>query len=463
LEFRPGAAAHADPRLLAAIALSAAAQRHEDPFADSLVQDLTAAARGSHAIAVIAALLWMEADTYREWAPGVTRPPGLPRIWQTILALPPENPHVLLELGGSGAFTGHAADAGLLLLRIFVQRLGTTADDKAQAASVLARRYDLHEDAQRLLDSGGAAAKHHDIAFIRAEIAEAALRHGHDEQAARMVLAHALSNLDKGAFYSYMETEVRVALQAGGARQELVQLGDVYMQQAAQAGLSAENRGDWIAAASDCYRRAGQREQAQAAARRGLPGVEAALAKRVCEVDRTACDAGKGPHDLASSANGFGTEPVVALYRAGAVREALDSGFLTGFERFRNASDAGEVRDVQWVVDDHDPTKLDILVHQLAREDNGPMAGALYSSLKQAARAPQRMGYYRESRLAVMAALAGRVEDTRRELVHTAAALDTDAEARDPAVQRWEARGVAADWREALLILSRRARALQGP
>ena len=65
------------------------------------------------------------------------------------------------------------------------------------------------------------------------------------------------------------------------------------------------------------------------------------------------------PTALAIAAQGSGTSPVVALYRTGAIEEALKTRYLTGKDRYLNADRAGEKKDPQWVIDDNWTLYLD--------------------------------------------------------------------------------------------------------
>ena len=47
---------------------------------------------------------------------------------------------------------------------------------------------------------------------------------------------------------------------------------------------------------------------------------------------------------MAIAAGGVGTKPVIALYRTGAIDEALGTGYLIGIYRYLNAERAGEKR-----------------------------------------------------------------------------------------------------------------------
>jgi hypothetical protein len=102
------------------------------------------------------------------------------------------------------------------------------------------------------------------------------------------------------------------------------------------------------AIASDCYLRAGERQIALDMAHKGLPFVSSVIES----ASRDIGDAKKRTKsELTRSALGRGTEPVVALYRAGAIAEATSTGYLTGRDRYENALVAGEKPDPQWVLD----------------------------------------------------------------------------------------------------------------
>lgn len=453
-----------DGKLLAAIALAAAAHWRDDPFEDQIVQSALAGGATRSQVAQLAVTLWNEVDTYYEWAAEVTRPRGLSRIWAAIVADPPEDPKSLASLATSAAFGGRAQGEGLALLRILEARPDATASTKADAASALARFYSLADEAQRLLDSGGATAPDYDVEGIRVDIAEARLRGGYDERAAKSVVAHAMSALENGAFHSYLRAEPRVALEAAAARAELRSLGDAYRRRGSEGDDTAEDRGQWFAVASDCYRRAGEHDLALAAARQGLPFVGPAVAARNPPLSRTSSrGAGTGSRQQAVQANGFGSEAVLALYRAGSTAEALHFGYLTGFDRYRNATLAGEEPNAQWVVDDHSWFYVAIVAREIiGRESSSDLPSAL-NQLTHALSTTKRFTSVDEFE-AVMAVLAARSGDSAAMTLHltrAAASEDKDSTADDRRTNAFFALHVAAEWRRAQTILARSTTRIQ--
>jgi hypothetical protein len=185
---------------LAAVALAAAAQSQDDPFNEPLVFRLIAKSSDAAAVARVAALLWIDLDIDYEWNSALTRPRGLSRIWLAIAASPPTNSRLLLRIATHGEYSGQGREESLLLLRGFERRSDAAPDLKAEAASVLARRYVLAAEAQRLMESGGKFATGYDVDAIQTEIAEAELKDGYNALAARKVIEHAMGKLDEPAY-----------------------------------------------------------------------------------------------------------------------------------------------------------------------------------------------------------------------------------------------------------------------
>jgi hypothetical protein len=202
-----------------------------------------------------------------------------------------------------------------------------------------------------------------------------------------------------------------------------------------------ENRGDWYALASDCYRRAKENELAIRAARLGLALVPDAVAGRLGAGEQ------KGsPQRQTVDTNGYGAAPVLALYRAGAVSEALQVGYMNGRDRFWNAKLAGEIPDPGWVVSDRSWFNIGIIVRQLVREESVSMALDLQPKLEAAMQTPGTFSGSREyALLAALAALTSQPDKMIFHLSREATAVD------DPD----SALSLASKWRLCQTILAR--------
>lgn len=113
-------------------------------------------------------------------------------------------------------------------------------------------------------------------------------------------------------------------------------------------------------------------------------------------------------------------------YRAGGITEALRFGYLTGFERFRNARLAGETPDLQWVIDDRSDFYLRIVVRELVRLGSAEQAADLYRKLTTQSRTPRQLAAVgaTEPVLATLAALSGSEYSMAHHLARAAAEVD---------------------------------------
>ena len=115
----------------------------------------------------------------------------------------------------------------------------------------------------------------------------------------------------------------RDALELSGARNELRELGAVYVREA-DATDYRPFKSEYYAAASDYYLRAGDRERALELARRALPYMPDNIRAHGYFTRPERNDAAT----RAIAMRGVGTDAVIALYRAGAIDEALKTEYL---------------------------------------------------------------------------------------------------------------------------------------
>jgi len=341
--------------ILAAVALLTAARHLDDPFADPTVQALTVKASNHPMIPFIALELWNEIikggnsfDKSVEFA-------GLPAIWREMVARRDSAPEAAYDIAGWLAFYRGLGDEPKKFLLWYAARPTLTASDKAEVASQLARYYFLVDEPERLMSTGGDAAPDYDVAGIHAEIAVAQLKSGYDAKAARAVVSYVFDEMmPELTWLTIDDIKYRDALEKADAAAELREIAGEYLRRT-QGQVTANEAGNLYASASDCYRRAGDREMAREIARKGLPFVAEAVRARA---SRSPGAGDAGPKKLAAMAQGFGTAPVITLYRAGAIDEALKFGYLAGKDRYENATVAGEPRNPQWVLDDGWPLHI---------------------------------------------------------------------------------------------------------
>ncbi len=451
MSVRRAARAKFTPAKVAAAALAAAAARTSQPFDDPTVRELMHIAGDDTAVEQMAVAIWSDMAMSNEWPNSArTLLPGMGKVWDAISADPPKNSEILAELGSMAALSGFK-DKGLVLLRLVASRPQASANAKASTASALARLYGLADEAQQLLNGGGARASNYDVLGIRVEIADARLKHGYDPTAAGTVVVHERAGLHGEAMYLEVgEREGLVALEAGGARAELLALASDFLARARQEEPDPQDRGEWYALASDAFLRAGKRNEAVAAAREGVPYVSAAVSDRTMRgagltqsvsIDQPRADA---VHAV------YGMAPIVALYRAGEREEALRSGYLTGLWRYKSAAAAGEQPDPRWVLSDRDWSEVELMYLMLLDADRESQS-LLYGELA------QRREWFADlsdddwhRQLALFAALIGHRAEMLDHLAATADALDRSGQ-QDPIYWSLE---LAREWRQAELISS---------
>jgi hypothetical protein len=414
--------------ILAAVALAAAAQNSADPFSDPIVKELVEKSENSSAIPILAAKFWLEIDTYGVWATEPTRPPGLHKIWEKIIADRALDEAILVELASSGGFTNQAKDLALPLYGRFEALQHSSNESKATMASALARFYGLPDRAEQLMYLGGKKAQNYEINGVYAEIATAKLNNGYDKKSAERLLGHSLEDTDINDSYTfYVGIKAREALQAAHANDELIQLAKSYLERANETKRKSEERANLYALSSDCYLRSGDKDNAQNVARLGLKIVPDAVLHRLSEEDRK-ISAGK-PQEQARLAQGFGTYPAVALYRSSAVPEALSSGYLTGFDRYNNAEFVGETPDPKWVIKYNWPIAFSFMVHHALNTSDENIRKSVYKEMMTwvSGNPELQSSYEVQEQLAVLAAATGDRSAMLNHLVNYAKALDNDS------------------------------------
>jgi len=352
--------------LLAAMALVAAARQDADPLDNPIYLGLLRKADDDPRIPALAVGIWIEIVGVSGFPSDfqVTHP-GLPAMWERAVSRRDQDLHLLADLAGTMAFLNKLVPQAREYLVWYAGQPGLTPSQRVETASRLARHFDLYEPAARLLEGLGTEMEGYDIRGVRGEVAAARLRTGYDPATARAVAGDLFDEFTQygvrfGAFGSSIGTE-RDALERSGAVEELRGLGAECLRQA-EALAGEPQSAEWFAAASDFYLRAGDRELARETARRGLPYVPAAV-KRATEsygnVDFN------DPVSMTRAAQGTGTSPVIALYRAGAIEEAVKTRYLSGKDRYLNAARAGEKKDPQWVIDD-EWSHMSVIAHDAA-------------------------------------------------------------------------------------------------
>ena len=368
--------------VLAAMALVAAARHEADPFANPVYLKLAHQAKDDPRIPALALGLWIEIVGMSGSPPDfwVTHA-GLPAIWDRAVARKEQDAVLLEDLAGTLAFLSTLKPQVREFYLWYAQRPGMKPDERVGAASSLARLFGMDEQAAALMQGIGDEVEGYDLPGIRTELAIARLGKGYDAESARQVMRAELDSFERlgirVSVFGSQVTRERDALEHGGARDELRELGAECLRQA-QAADDDPVAADWYAAASDLYLRAGDRERARELARLGLPFVAARVQRAVesySNVDKT------NPAAMAIAAQGSGTSPVIALYRTGAIDEALKTHYLTGKDRYLNAERAGEKKDPQWVIDDNWTLYLDLMSGEASRSTDRDFQQRAYDGL----------------------------------------------------------------------------------
>jgi hypothetical protein len=392
--------------VLAAMALVAAARRDINPFAHPVYLKLAREAKDDPRISALALALWIEIVGMSGSPPDfrVTHV-GLKGIWDRAVARKEKDVALLEDMARALAFLNELKPQAQEFFVWYAQRTGLTPYQRVAAASRLARFFDLPDIAAALIEGIEDDVEGYDVPAVRGEVAAARLARGYHAESARLLMRVMLDDLtESGGRFSSVDEYKRVALERSAAREELRMLGSECLRRAEGADDNAA-ASNWYAAASDLYLRAGDRELAQEIARRGLPYVPGLVwqaTESLGEVDRN------NPTAMAIAVQGTGTAPVIALYRAGAIQEALKTQYLTGKDRYLNAERAGEKKDPQWVLDDGWPLYVSAMAGEaerstsrefqqraydrLVRSCGKPLADCFAGTLRQIAQAAAGMG-----------------------------------------------------------------------
>jgi len=353
--------------LVAAVSLVAAARRDADPFQHPIYLELARKAGNDPRIPALAIGIWIEIVGMSGLPSDfeVTHP-GLSVIWDSAAARREQDPHLLADMAGTLAYLNRLMPQVQEYHLWYAQYPNLTPQQRTRTASQLARHFDLYDPAAALLEGLGEVIEGYDSRGVRSEVAAARLRKGYDAAAARVVADELFDEYTQygirfGALGSSVGTG-RDALERSGAVRELRALGAECLRRA-EALAGEPQAAEWFAAASDYYMRAGDRERAREIARRGLPYVPAAVRRATESYGNVDFN---DPISMTRAAQGTGTSPVIALYRAGAIEEAVQTRYLSGKDRYLNAKRAGEKADPQWVIDDR-WSHMSAIAHDAAR------------------------------------------------------------------------------------------------
>ena len=364
--------------LLAAVALLAAARYEAGPFANPIYIAFAHEADDDPRIPVLAMAVWVKYVGMNGWEPDfrVTHA-GLPAIWQHAMSRRQEDAALLADIASDlGPLNELKPQAREFLLRYAQRPEELTTAQRVQMASQLARYFERPEAAASLMEGLGVS-REWDIFGVRTDIAVARLAKGYDAASARQIVTSILGlpNIAARQLHDPYPGK-RDALERCGAHNELRELGAAYVREA-DATDYRPFESEYYAAASDYYLRAGERERAVELARRALRYMPDLLREWVGYV-------GVDRHDLAAMAietRGVGTDAVIALYRAGAVDEALKTHALTGKDRYFNAERAGEKKDPLWMLANPWPENFDLVAREAARSNDRDFQQRVYDGL----------------------------------------------------------------------------------
>jgi len=352
-------------RLLAAIALVAAARQDTRPFSNPIYRGLAAAANDDPQIPVLAVAIWVKFVAMNGWPDDfrVTHA-GLPAVWARALNRRQQDAALLAQIACDLGSLEELKPQAREFLTWYTRRPAElTSDERFKIAGSLARYFGMPDRADALLWGLGNPAGW-SMSGLRIDIAVARLAKGYDAASARLIVNSILESFGIAVpRISDYDSGRRDALERAGARDELRELGARYVREA-ETRPQPPFDSELYAAASDYYRRAGDRERALELARRAAPLMPALVQRSLGlrpVVNRT------DPTAAAKAAQGMGTDAAVALYRAGAIDEALETGYLTGNSRNLNAALAGETQDPQWVLDYGWQSDIDFMALELAR------------------------------------------------------------------------------------------------
>jgi hypothetical protein len=422
------------PRVfIAAIALLTAARHQADPFTDPTVQALIRKAGNDPMIPFLAMDFWYEIIDMHDTAFSSVTFAGLGEIWKQVLANKDRAPEYAEALASSLAFSHELGDEPKRFWIWFANRPEATPKQKEVSARLLVSQYSAADEASKLIDSIDTSAPGIDVSDVRASIAILRLKSKYDPELARFLIAYEF-DLELKSNTRFRQTDARriqEAFHESGAARELRVFADEYVRRAQTAGPGSEAL-RWYAAASDCYLLAGDREKAREIARLGFPFVPDAVMKNNTGYE---VFAGTSPRWLAAKSNGQGTAPVISLYRTGAIDEALKFGYLSGIDRYRNAPQAGEPRDPQWVIDDDSRMNIIVMVLSAISEGDSALKQRVLEVLKKNCKGGYA-GCYDEwlTYLAALAASSGDEAEMKRALTEQAKDIDESRSGRYDAV-----------------------------
>jgi hypothetical protein len=377
--FRRQMALHEAKResLVAAMALLAAARHEIDPFANPVYISLAKQAKDPR-IPVLAMVTWVEFIGMNGWAPDfrVTHA-GLPAIWERAVLRRKQDAALLAQIAGDLGFLDQLKPQAREFLIWYAQRPSElTTGQRFQMAGQLARHFDQPETAASLLEGLGES-KEWSMFSVRTDIAVARLAKGYDASSARHLVNNIVGIPNISARHIHdSDPEKRDALERGGARNELRELGAWYVREA-EAVDYRPFKSKFYAAASDYYLRAGDRERALEFARRALPY----LPDLIRAYGYFTRPKNNDPASKAIAMRGVGTDAVIALYRAGAIDEALSTHYLTSKDRYLNAERAGETKDPLWMLEVHWPEYFDQVASEAARSNDREFQQRVYDGL----------------------------------------------------------------------------------
>ena len=249
--------------------------------------------------------------------------------------------------------------------------------------------------------------------------------------------------VDQCDTYSLCSRRLAHAADAGAA-EDLKTFGADLATRARRAS-AAGDKTVLYGAASEAFRLAQEKPAAIAVAREGLRFIPAAKNTTTTGRIEVALQGEFAGDDDAVA-------PAIALYRAGARDEAVASGYLTGYARYRHAPAAGEAADPAWVIEPGAKWSLRWLIDDLIRARGQTQALRLYDALRcrGAEVYEAQEGYEWEAQSAVLAALVGRAGSVRAHLARAATALDGQG-----FMAPLFAHYLAEDWRRALVVAER--------
>lgn len=392
-----------EPQAAAALALAAAAQLSSDPFKDPDFKRLSREAGRPPEVAAHAIIWWSAALDF-DWRWTLVDSPGAKALWRAVVDRPPRDTALLRALAAHAVYLDRT-DEGAALARLVLGRRDATEEDRNAASYIISNAEFLKQQLPSTSES------------VAATLADCRI-YGFCQRWAQEAVPH-LSVADWAA--------VGAATVA-----------------AARADDDPARKVVMFAAASEAYRLSQNRPTAIDIAREGLRFVPLALKRPKSDGIEVA-----GIRGVILSDNEIA--PAIALYRAGAQAEALASGYLNGYARYRNAAIAGETPDARWVVSDRSQDAVNEMLRDLMETPQVSEAARFYEALRCGGAAFYEYDRAElEGRLAVTAALAGRPDAMRRHLEAAAQALDND-----PVLGDLDALKIAADWRRTILIFGR--------